>query len=71
MSLIFISEYNQTYLTHTSCYYCLGPTLCYIIQVLPEENRNHQYLQVKIIKILTASQIFFVSSIHRLLLYSK
>ena len=24
-----ISEYNQTYHTHTSCYYCLGLTLCY------------------------------------------
>ena len=29
MSLIFISEYNQTYCKHTSCYYCLGLTLCY------------------------------------------
>ena len=29
MSLIFISEYNQTYHTHPSCYYCLGLTLCY------------------------------------------
>ena len=25
----FIGEYNQTYHTHTSCYYCLGLTLCY------------------------------------------
>ena len=24
-----ISEYNQTYRKHTSCYYCLGLTLCY------------------------------------------
>ena len=29
MSLTFISEYNQTYQTHTSCYYCLELTLCY------------------------------------------
>ena len=31
MSLIFISEYNQTYRKHTSCYYCLGLTLCYFV----------------------------------------
>ena len=29
MSLTFISEYNQTYQTHMSCYYCLELTLCY------------------------------------------
>ena len=29
VSLTFISEYNQTYETHTSCYYCLELTLCY------------------------------------------
>ena len=28
-SSIFISEYNQTYHTHTSCYFCLDLTLCY------------------------------------------
>ena len=26
---IFISKYNQTYRTHTYCYYCLGLTLYY------------------------------------------
>ena len=30
MSLKLISEYNQTYRKHTSCYYCLELTLCYI-----------------------------------------
>ena len=30
MSLKLISEYNQTYCKHTSCYYCLGLTLCYL-----------------------------------------
>ena len=32
MSLKLISEYNQTYRKHTSCYYCLGLTLCYLGQ---------------------------------------
>ena len=31
MSSTFISEYNQTYHTHTSCYYCHGLTLCYLV----------------------------------------
>ena len=29
VSLTFLGEYNQTYQTHTSCYYCLELTLCY------------------------------------------
>ena len=31
MSLKLISEYNQTYRKHTSCYYRLGLTLCYTL----------------------------------------
>ena len=34
--LIFISEYNHTYHTHTSCYYCLGLTLCYMQQIVTQ-----------------------------------
>ena len=33
MSLIFVSEYNQTYHTHASCYYCLGLIVCYMVKV--------------------------------------
>ena len=29
MSFKLISEYNPNYRKHTSCYYCLGLTLCY------------------------------------------
>ena len=36
MSLKVISEYNQTYRKHTSCYYCLGLTLCYLQAGLPK-----------------------------------
>ena len=33
VSLTFLGEYNQTYQTHTSCYYCLELTLCYLTSV--------------------------------------
>ena len=42
MSLIFISEYNQTYHTHTSCYYCLDLTLCYPLPFKNQFAKNHQ-----------------------------
>ena len=42
MSLIFISEYNQTYHTHKSCYYCLEVTLCYLNGESHPRSFNHE-----------------------------
>ena len=45
MTLIFISEYNQTYHTNTSCYYCLGLTLCYKIGRQKQQNKTGEFLK--------------------------
>ena len=44
MSLIRISEYNQTYHTHTSCYYCLGLTVL-VYYMEGEKMRSEVILQ--------------------------
>ena len=57
MSLNIISEYNQTYRKHTSCYYCLGLTLCYQL--------DHIFWKTNI----TQSSIKTILTLHRLWLY--
>ena len=40
MFVTFISEYNQIYRIPTSCYYCLGLTLCYNFQGIPKQSHS-------------------------------
>ena len=53
MYVIIISENNQTYHTHLSCYYCLGLTLCYVSYSL----NVHHTIELTINKNLNLTEI--------------
>ena len=53
MSLILIGEDNQTYHTHTSCYYCLGLVASVLLPSGPNTGSNPGEGGVLNIKILS------------------